>query len=99
MGAGLQKLDADMAARVEAAVKTGSVLRYAATVENQCCRVGLVTVPKGSPLGGLQGTDNMLEFRSTCYDPNPLVIQGRGAGTEATASGVLADILELQDCR
>jgi len=56
-----------------------------------------VSVSKESPLGRLSGTDNLFQLDSECYSPNPLVIQGRGAGTEATASGVLADLLELCD--
>lgn len=38
-----------------------------------------------------------LEIYSRCYDEQPLVIQGAGAGNYTTAAGVLADILEIQD--
>ena len=48
-----------------------------------------------SPLGQLGGTDNLVEFHTEMYSPNPLVIQGRGAGVDATAAGVLSDIVEL----
>mmetsp|Transcript_39924 Transcript_39924/g.55501 ORF Transcript_39924/g.55501 Transcript_39924/m.55501 type:complete len:384 (-) Transcript_39924:40-1191(-) len=98
MSAGLPQLDAEFQAKVAAAAEKGEVLRYAAVVESGRCSVGLQSVPKESPLGQLSGTDNLLEIRSECYHPNPLVLQGRGAGTDATASGVLADILELVDC-
>ena len=54
-----------------------------------------MTVPKESPLGRLTGTDNLVEFTTRWYNPNPLVIQGRGAGVDATAAGVLSDMIEL----
>ncbi|KAK3284569.1 hypothetical protein CYMTET_7792 [Cymbomonas tetramitiformis] len=98
MNEGLLALDAPIAKRVEEAAASDGALRYAATVQDGKCTVGLVVVPKQSALGQLRGTDNLLEVCSGCYNPNPLVLQGRGAGTETTASGILADILELDDC-
>lgn len=91
----LPQMDADFRDRVEAAAADGKVLRYAATIEEGRCRVGLVAVEAASPLGRLNGTDNLVEFRTRWYDPNPLVVQGRGAGADVTASGVLSDIIEL----
>jgi homoserine dehydrogenase len=98
----LPQLDADFRDRVELAAAEGKVLRYAATVETGGaapvgggCRVGLTAVDAASPLGRLSGTDNLVEFHTRWYDPNPLVVQGRGAGAEVTASGVLSDIVEL----
>ena len=38
-----------------------------------------------------------LEISSRCYNQQPLVIQGAGAGNDTTAAGVLADILDIQD--
>jgi homoserine dehydrogenase len=38
-----------------------------------------------------------LEIYSRCYNEQPLVIQGAGAGNDTTAAGVLADILDIQD--
>jgi homoserine dehydrogenase len=73
----------------------GKVLRFAAQVEDGVCRVGPTLVSANSPLGRLSGTDNLVEFTTRWYNPNPLVIQGRGAGTDATAAGVLSDIIEL----
>ncbi|MCB0188288.1 MAG: hypothetical protein KDE31_28660, partial [Caldilineaceae bacterium] len=71
------------------------VLRYAATVADGHCTVGPVVVSADSPLGRLSGTDNLVEFHTRWYSPNPLVIQGRGAGTDVTAAGVLSDVMEL----
>jgi len=91
----LPALDAQFAQQVQAAAAQGKTLRYAATVEDGRCRVGPVMVDLDSPLGRLVGTDNLVEFHTQWYNPTPLVIQGRGAGTDATAAAVLSDIIEL----
>ena len=91
----LPTLDADFQARVQAAKAEGKVLRYAATVTDGRCIVGPVVVDANSPLGRLSGTDNLVEFHTKWYSPNPLVVQGRGAGVDATAAGVLSDIVDL----
>uniref|UniRef100_A0A7S3UDD7 Homoserine dehydrogenase n=1 Tax=Picocystis salinarum TaxID=88271 RepID=A0A7S3UDD7_9CHLO len=93
--AGMSEMDEGMRKKAAEADAAGKVLRYVATVEGNCCRVGLQAVPKESPLGRLKGTDNLLEIHSEFYDPEPLVIQGRGAGPEITAAGVLADAVEI----
>lgn len=91
----LPELDDHFAGLVAGAAAEGNVLRYAATIENGACNVGPVSVAADSPLGRLSGTDNLIEITSRWYQPNPLVIQGRGAGVDATAAGVLSDIVEL----
>jgi homoserine dehydrogenase len=95
----LPSLDDEFQRRVADAAGEGKVLRFAAQVEAQggtgVCRVGPTVVNANSPLGRLSGTDNLVEFTTRWYNPNPLVIQGRGAGVDATASGVLSDIIEL----
>lgn len=94
----LPALDEPFRERVETAKEAARVLRFAATVGDGSCSAGLVTVPKDSPLGRLTGTDNLVEFATRWYNPNPLVIQGRGAGADATAAGVLSDLIELAYC-
>ncbi len=94
--AALPSLDEKYSAQVAGAAAEGKVLRYAATLSEGKCSVGPTAVGKDSPLGRLTGTDNLVEFYSRWYSPNPLVIQGRGAGVEATAAGVLSDIVELR---
>jgi homoserine dehydrogenase len=93
--AALPALDAEFAAQVEEAAAAGNVLRFAAEIEAGRCTVGPTVVAADSPLGRLTGTDNLVEFHSRWYTPNPLVIQGRGAGVDVTAAGVLSDIVEL----
>jgi aspartokinase/homoserine dehydrogenase 1 len=92
---GLERYDADWAARVEQARARGAVLRYRATATPDSVTVGLVEVPAGSALGALNGTDNQFSFTTARYDTNPLVITGPGAGPAVTAAGVLNDVLKL----
>ena len=77
------------------AARRNACLRYVASVSADAVRVGLQEVPLDSPLGQLQGTDNLVQFRSGWYNPQPLVLQGRGAGVDATAAGVLSDVVDL----
>lgn len=91
----IASLDEQFAAQIGRAADNGQVLRYAAAIADGACTVGPTVVDAASPLGRLSGTDNLIEFHSHWYRPNPLVIQGRGAGVDATAAGVLSDIIEL----
>lgn len=89
------ELDQEYQARIENAKAAGQVLRYVGTVNNDKCQVGLKQVDKNTALGQLRGTANIITFQTKRYDNQPLVIQGPGAGTELTASAVLADIISL----
>ncbi len=91
----LPQLDAEMARKCADALSQDSCLRYVASIADGTLAVGPQTVPLTSPLGQLSGTDNLVQFTTRWYSPLPLVIQGRGAGVEATAAGVLSDIVEL----
>lgn len=88
-------LDEPYRRRMEKATADGKTLRYVATLDGGQVRVGLQEVPLDSPIGRLQGTDNLIAFYTEVYHPTPLVLQGRGAGAEGTAAGVLADIVAL----
>jgi aspartokinase/homoserine dehydrogenase 1 len=91
----LRAYDAPMALRIENARRGGRALRYVARVETGRIAVGPVEVPLDSPLGRLQGTDNMIVFTSERYAARPLVVSGPGAGVDVTAMGVLGDILRI----
>ncbi len=88
-------LDADYQSRVAGARAQGQTLRYVASLAGGSAQVGLQPVPLDSPLGRLQGTDNLIAFYTDIYQTSPLVLQGRGAGANGTAAGVLADIVAL----
>ena len=90
--------DDGWAERVEAARADGQRLRYVATVEavpEPRLAVGVQAVAADSPLGGLSGTDNLVEVATDRYAASPVVVRGPGAGPDVTAGGVLADVLAV----
>lgn len=94
---GLPLLDKDIEDKIKRASSNGNALRYVCMIEDSRCEVGIRELPKESALGRLRGSDNVLEVYSRCYNQQPLVLQGAGAGNDTTAAGVLADILDMQD--
>ena len=62
---------------------------------NDGARVELVTLPESHPFGRIRLTDNIVQFETTRYASNPLVVQGPGAGPDVTAAGIFADVLRL----
>ena len=59
--------------------------------------VAIKMLDASHPFSRLEGTDNMLIFKTKRYYERPLIIQGPGAGAEVTAAGVFADLLRLVD--
>lgn len=91
----LPELDAAFQARMEALRAQGRVLRYAATVTPEGCRVGAVEVDAGHPLHAIRGGENALCVATEAYQPHPMVVRGYGAGAAVTATGVLADVQKI----
>ncbi|MBN8728206.1 MAG: homoserine dehydrogenase [Xanthomonadales bacterium] len=90
------ELDAALEARRVAAAARGEVLRFIGTLDAEGrARVGLATLPQGHPAARLAGTDNLFVLHTQRYRPQPLVIQGPGAGRELTAQALLGDLLVL----
>lgn len=87
--------DAAWAERAAEAKAHGARLRYVGRFEEGAIRVGLRAVPAHTPLGLLQGTDNLVQIRTDRYTASPLTVQGPGAGPGVTAGGVLADALDI----
>ena len=50
---------------------------------------------KGTRLGYIALTDNIVSFATARYRNNPLIVQGPGAGPEVTAGGICGDLLRL----
>jgi bifunctional aspartokinase / homoserine dehydrogenase 1 len=91
----LERLDSAWEERIGRARSQGRFLRYVASVTPRRVRVGLVEVAPGTPFAGLTGTDNQVAFVTARYRPNPLIIQGPGAGLAVTSAGLFNDIAEL----
>ena len=90
-----QEMDADLAARANAAKAKQHVLRFVARVDDKGAKVGLVELPLDHAFAHLKPTDNIVQFTTRRYRDNPLVVQGPGAGTAVTAAGVFADLLRI----
>lgn len=89
----LPEADAWFSQRLAALKAEGKVLRYAATIDGDKCRCGIVEVAASEPLYSIRDGENALAFYSAYYQPIPFVLRGYGAGAAVTAAGVFADIL------
>ena len=88
----LERYDPEIQEKVSSAEESGKRGRYVARIKEDVVRVGFEAVDKSSQLAGGPGTANVIEIKSENYQSPALVIQGPGAGTKVTASGVLADM-------
>jgi aspartokinase/homoserine dehydrogenase 1 len=91
----LPELDPVFRKRMAALKAEGKVLRYAATVTPEGCRVGVIEVDASHPLQVIRGGENALCLSTEAYQPHPMVVRGYGAGAAVTATGVLADVLKI----
>ncbi|GAB0491349.1 hypothetical protein MMPV_002602 [Pyropia vietnamensis] len=93
----LPDFDAALTEMAAEAATAGELLRYVGVIDvpAQKCTVELRRYRADHPFGRLQGSDNIVSFRTRRYDAQPLVIQGPGAGAAVTAAGVFADLLRL----
>ena len=64
-------------------------------VESGTATVKLELLPTGSLLTRCVGNDNIIAIHSARYSPQPLLLQGPGAGAQLMASGLFADLLTL----
>jgi aspartokinase/homoserine dehydrogenase 1 len=80
--------------RADDAEARGRRLVAVAAWDAQGARVGVRAEWLDSPLARLRPGENLLRIRSEFHDAIPLVISGPGAGPEATAAGVLGDLVD-----
>ncbi|UII76867.1 bifunctional aspartate kinase/homoserine dehydrogenase I [Flagellimonas sp. HMM57] len=89
--------------KIKNSQKQGHVLRYVGDLhgdlqqEKGVLDVKLISVPKSSALGQVNGSDSIIEIYTESYGENPLVIQGAGAGAAVTARGVFGDVLRIAE--
>lgn len=89
-------LDQPMQQRLAAARANGQVLRFVANLDaSGVASVGLVALSREHAFANARLTDNVVQFTTSRYAENPLVVQGPGAGPEVTAGGVFADLLRV----
>jgi len=82
---------------IRQADEAGEVLRFVGVVDvpNKSVSVALKPYPKTHPFAGTQWADNICAFSTERYTPQPLVVQGPGAGAAVTAAGMYADFLKV----
>ena len=92
----LPEHDDAMRARYESARERGCVLRFVGSVSRDgSATVTLEELPLTHAFARINFTDNIVQFTTARYNPNPLVVQGPGAGPGVTAAGIFSDLLRL----
>ena len=97
----LQAIDEDTPERVREAASCGYRLRQVATLRATDsgieASVSLTPRAPGDPLGDVRDEENAV--RISCEGGDTILLTGRGAGREATASSVLSDIEAVIEAR
>jgi len=93
----MKAYDDEKAALIKEADEAGMVLRFVGVVDVEAKTVGveLRQYPKTHPFAGTQFADNICAFSTERYAPQPLVIQGPGAGAAVTAAGIFSDLIKV----
>ncbi len=69
--------------------------RFVASFEEGNPRVGLQEIESTHPFYDLEGSNNLIIYRTERYNEFPMLIKGYGAGAAVTAAGVFADIIRI----
>jgi homoserine dehydrogenase len=93
----MKAYDDEKDALIKSAEDNGMVLRFVGVVDvgSKKVSVELREYPKTHPFAGTQFADNICAFSTERYAPQPLVIQGPGAGAAVTAAGIFADVIKV----
>lgn len=92
----LPNFDSEMEKLKSEAAKENKVLRFIGSIDvpNKKVCVEIAKFDYSHPFASLKGSDNVISIKSKRY-PNPLIIQGAGAGADVTAMGVLGDVIKI----
>lgn len=77
------------------ATQQNKAIRYIGKLENGQVSIGIELVDEHHPFYTLSGSDNIISFTTERYKERPLVVKGPGAGSEVTAAGVFADLVNV----
>ncbi|MBM23699.1 MAG: bifunctional aspartate kinase/homoserine dehydrogenase I [Gammaproteobacteria bacterium] len=90
----LKDYDSEMQNRFQQAHKKNKVLRYIARLSSSgVATIKLEEVDSDHPFAQLNGSENIIIFKTERYSDYPLVHRGSGAGPSVTAAGIFADLL------
>lgn len=88
--------DAAMGRRLEAARRSGRLLRYIGRLNaDGRATVSVEEIDGRHAFANMALTDNVVRFVTGRYRENPLIVRGPGAGPAVTAGGVFGDLLRL----
>ncbi|HSO34063.1 MAG TPA: hypothetical protein VLT33_16125 [Labilithrix sp.] len=93
----LERIDGEVAARVERLKARGEKLVYLARIDHAGASAAPVAVRLDHPAATLGGSSALVAFTTDRYDRDPLVVRGAGAGGPVTAAALIADILKAVD--
>lgn len=95
----MAKFDDEKTSLMKAADDKGMILRFVGIVDvaNNKCEVKLQEYPKSHSFAGTAWADNIVAFHTERYVPQPLVVQGPGAGAAVTAAGLYAELIKIVD--
>lgn len=71
--------------------------RFVASFEEGHAEVGLQEIGRNHPFYDLEGSNNMIIYRTERYNEFPMLIKGYGAGAAVTAAGVFADLIKVSN--
>lgn len=75
----------------------GQKWRFVASFEEGNAQVGLQEIDRNHPFYNLEGSNNLIIYRTERYNEFPMLIKGYGAGAAVTAAGVFADIIKVSN--
>jgi aspartokinase/homoserine dehydrogenase 1 len=82
--------------RYQQANDEGKALCYIAQLNGKGeASVTLKAIDQDHQFFGLEGTENIIKYKTERYSSYPLVHRGPGAGPEVTAAGIFSDLLAL----
>lgn len=93
----LPELDSDFENRRNQLVNKGMKWRFVASFEEGNAVVGLQEIGQQHPFYDLEGSNNLIIYRTERYNEFPMLIKGYGAGADVTAAGVFADIIKVSN--
>ena len=93
----LKEHDDEFTELYEDAQVNNKKLCYIARYEDEKATVKLEKIGPDHPFYGLDGSDNIVAFKTQHYQKSPIVVKGPGAGADVTASGIIADILRISN--
>lgn len=93
----LENHDEDFAELYDQARSENKKLCYIARYEDAKATVKLEQIAPDHPFYNLNGSDNIVAFKTRHYQDSPIVVKGPGAGAGVTASGIIADVLRISN--